>query len=226
MEFSVRVVTILETDVRDLATEIRPRGHPQSNAWNVGEWSYGAFMTSSAQYDRLSSRFTDTVAAVPPDRWDSPSPCEEWTARDVIGHVVDTHTRLLSMAGVDPAADAPGVDADPSSAWTAVTAATTEAVRDPDVADREFDSKFGGVTTLSTMFSTFLAVDLVVHRWDLAKAADVDTSIAPEDLALVWEFARDKGDMMRTPGGFGPEVQVGPEVTEQERVLAFLGRSA
>lgn len=32
------------------------------------------------RYRRLAAEMTRTVHAVPADRWDSPSPCEKWTA--------------------------------------------------------------------------------------------------------------------------------------------------
>ena len=41
-------------------------------------------------YRRLAHNFSETVAAVPPDRWGNQSPCEEWSARDVVNHVVDS----------------------------------------------------------------------------------------------------------------------------------------
>ena len=37
--------------------------------------------------------------AVDPDRWDDPSPCAEWRARDVVGHIVDMHAVMLRPLG-------------------------------------------------------------------------------------------------------------------------------
>ena len=36
------------------------------------------------RYARVTTRFTDRVRAVPAGAWDNPSPCEGWTARDVV----------------------------------------------------------------------------------------------------------------------------------------------
>ncbi len=52
-------------------------------------------------------RYADAPAAIRflsrggrrPRRWDSPSPCEEWTARDVVGHVVETQGMFLGLVG-------------------------------------------------------------------------------------------------------------------------------
>ena len=53
----------------------------------------------SDRYRRLSQAFADTVAAVPDDRWENPSPCEDWTARDVVRHVVQTPGIFWGMIG-------------------------------------------------------------------------------------------------------------------------------
>ena len=48
-------------------------------------------MTETSQrYARLADAFAAKIAAVPDDRWACPSPCEGWTARDVVRHVIDS----------------------------------------------------------------------------------------------------------------------------------------
>lgn len=178
--------------------------------------------TTAELYRRLSNRLSETVASVTPDGWQSPSPCPDWTVRDVLDHVIGLHEALLTMAGQD----VPAMGDEPAERWETVSTAAQTALDDPEVANRTFDSQFAGVTSLSRIFDTFGAVDLVVHRWDIAHGAGVDDTMADDDLALVWNFVKDKGDMMRTPGGFGPELDAGDDPTEQERVLAFLGRAA
>lgn len=175
------------------------------------------------RYAHLALKMSETVAAVPPERWSHASPCPDWTARDVLGHVVDLHARLLTMSAA-PSPALPSVEDDPVGAWEGAADAASAALDDPAVALLEFDSQFAGVTTLAAVMGTFGAVDLVVHRWDLARAAGVDDTIDPDDLAFVWDFVKDKGDLMRSPGGFGPALEVSADAGEQERVLAFLGR--
>lgn len=175
------------------------------------------------RYAQLAQTMSETVAAVPRDRWDAASPCPDWTAREVLGHVVDLHARLLTLSAA-PTPSLPSVADDPVGAWEAAADAASAALDDPEVALLEFDSQLAGPTTLAAIFGTFGAVDLVVHRWDLARATGVDETIAPDDLAFVWDFVKDKGDLMRSPGGFGPALEVPVDAGEQERVLAFLGR--
>ena len=51
------------------------------------------------RYRRLSGEFADKVAQVSPERWGAPSPCEDWTARDVVAHIVDVHGIFLGLVG-------------------------------------------------------------------------------------------------------------------------------
>ena len=60
------------------------------------------------RYRRLSDAFAATIAAVPDDRWSSPSPCEDWTARDVVGHVVASQGMFLGFVGEEVGRDPVG----------------------------------------------------------------------------------------------------------------------
>ncbi|MGI8875145.1 MAG: maleylpyruvate isomerase N-terminal domain-containing protein, partial [Egibacteraceae bacterium] len=72
------------------------------------------------RYRRLAEAFNATVDAVPDDRWDSPSPCEEWSARDVVAHVVETQGIFLGLVGRQ-LGDIPAVDDAPGAAARAAT---------------------------------------------------------------------------------------------------------
>ena len=69
----------------------------------------------SERYRQRSQEFADTVAAVPEDRWSNQSPCDEWTARDVVRHVVQTPGIFFGMIGAEYP-EAPSVDDDPDAA--------------------------------------------------------------------------------------------------------------
>ncbi len=58
------------------------------------------------RYRRLAGTFEERIAAVPADRWEDPSPCEDWTARDVVRHVVDTQALFLGPSATRSAVPA------------------------------------------------------------------------------------------------------------------------
>ena len=176
----------------------------------------------SERYRRLSDAFAAKVAAVPDDKWDSPSPCPEWTARGVVGHVVDTQGLFLGFVGKEMGT-IPSVDDDPVAAWDAARSKIQHELDDPELATAEFDG-FLGRTTFEESVNRFLCVDQVLHGWDLARAAGLDDRIAPEDVAWVQLPADSYGEVMRSPQVFGPEVDVPTDADDQTKLLAFVGR--
>lgn len=70
------------------------------------------------RYRTRADSFEAKVAAVAPDEWANPSPCAEWTARGVVGHIVTMHDVMLRR--VDRSlSPAPSVADDPLGAFRA-----------------------------------------------------------------------------------------------------------
>ena len=183
-------------------------------------------MTAIAdRYDRLADDFAATVDAVPADRWASPSPCEDWTARDVVAHVVDTHGMFEGMVGRD-LGDVPPVADDPAAAFAAAREVVSGHLRDPAAAGATYESPMLGTTTFADMIDRFISFDLVVHRWDLGTAAGMDVTLPADEVVRAREDLAGMGDALRGPGAFGPEVDAPEDADEQTRLLAFLGRRA
>ena len=175
------------------------------------------------RYRRLSAGFAERIAGVPPDRWDDPTPCTDWTVRELVGHVIDSQGIFLGMVGKEP----PAVDVavDPLGAWRTVSAVVQAELDDPERAAAPFEG-FMGPTTLEESIDRFVVLDLIAHGWDLARATGQDERIDHEDLARLDTGARSFGDMARGQGVFGPEIEVAADADEQTRVLAFIGRRA
>lgn len=176
------------------------------------------------RYRRAAAHLTDVVAAVPTDRWDAPSPCEEWTALEVLAHVLDTHRSMPARAGIeldtwpDPADD-------PAGAWASASRQVARLLADPATADIAYESMFGP-TTIGTVIDQFVTFDVIVHAWDIAKATEGDTTIDPVELPGMLAMARQMGDQMRVPGGMGPEVPVPDDADDATKLLGLLGRHA
>jgi len=179
---------------------------------------------TSERYARLSDAFARKVAAVPPDAWDNATPCAEWTARDLVQHMIDTQGMFLGFVGGE-LGDIPSVHDDPLAAWNAARAVVLRDLEDPARAGAEFDGFFGR-STFEAGVDRFLNFDLVVHGWDLARATGQDEHVDPDDVARVQKAAEAFGDAMRSPKAFGPEVDAPPGADAQTKLLAFLGRRA
>ena len=175
------------------------------------------------RYRTLAAAFEAKVAAVGPDEWANPSPCSEWTARDVVGHVVDVHGMMLRPLDVG-LREAPSVTDDPLAAFRAARADLQEVLDDPDRADTTYDGMFGR-TSVSATVDQFMAFDLVVHGWDLARATWQDETIPEDEVDRVLEFVDRLGtSTMQDNGVTGPAVAVPDDAPKQDRMLGLLGR--
>ena len=169
----------------------------------------------------LVAPLTAVVDRVPLVGWDRPSPCEGWSARDVLSHVVDSQRGFLVGQGIELPTVTLGLD--PAQAWRRHAAALREALTDPAVAGREYDSYFGRTTVGETLLG-FFGLDLVVHRWDLATAAGLDERLSDDELGFVEERADSLGDALYSDGVCRAGVEAPPGADRQTRVLARLGR--
>ncbi len=181
------------------------------------------------RYRRRADDFERKVAAVPPSRWSSRSPCDDWDARSVVQHIIDMHGVMLRPLS-RTLSPAPPLKLDPLAAFRAARADVEGLLDDPEVAGSECDSPAGRMT-VEQMIDGVVSDDLVLHGWDLARATGQDDSIDPRDLERMWPGMQEIPDEMRIPGAFGPGVVVfGPlvEVPDdaplQDRMLGLLGR--
>src|SRR4051794_35573220 len=124
------------------------------------------------RYRRLAARMTERIAAVPEDAWANPTPCEGWSARHLVDHLLEVHGRFESLVGRD-LVDHPPVDDDPLAAWVAVRDQMQADLEDPERVAQEYDGRLGR-STFGRSVDGFVCFDLVVHGWDLARATGQD----------------------------------------------------
>lgn len=156
--------------------------------------------------------------------WDRPSPCEGWTARDVLAHLVDAQRSFLSDRGHD-LGPAPDLAADPAGGWRAHARQVTDLLGDPSVAAQAYDGHFGPTTVGDTVVA-FYVFDMVAHRWDLARAAGRDERFTDEELATMETAIPGWGQALYMDGVCAAGVEAPPGADRQARVLAPLGRRA
>jgi uncharacterized protein (TIGR03086 family) len=179
----------------------------------------------SERYRRLAAAFTATAAAVPAAAWDDPSPCEGWDARDVVRHLVDwLPAFFFDQWGLDRP-EIPSVDTDPVGAWVALRDALEAALDDPDIAGRRREDEHLGELSFADAIATVALPDILVHTWDLARAAGLDDTLDPEEVEIVAAGIGTFDDTpMRASGHFGPAVELPAGAGAQDRLLAFMGR--
>lgn len=187
-------------------------------------------MTTSAEvFDRGLDAFGTVVARMTPPDWDRPSPCEGWTALDVLGHLGSSIRMGISvLRGEQPTwPDVPRpadlVDAEPAAYWQAIAAEAREALAGADL-DLEMDTPMGRRTVADRL--AFPAIDLFVHAWDIGRAAGFAVTV-PDDVIA---FSHSYIDPFPTEvvrgkqGAFGPEVAAPPDASPTEAFIAWTGR--
>jgi uncharacterized protein (TIGR03086 family) len=169
-------------------------------------------------YDRSTAWVASKFPAAM-DHLDASTPCEDWTVRDLMNHLIQAQQLYAGAADGKPAAPPLGhppelLGDDPARQYDEARLATLAAFRKPGVVDKAGPA-------LGIAFA-----DQLIHGWDLARATGQDDTM-PEDLAAT-AFAMLDGRMPDDQRGqfFKPAVRTSGDAAPQERLLAYAGRSA
>jgi uncharacterized protein (TIGR03086 family) len=174
-----------------------------------------------ADYETAASGFASVLAQCPDDL-SMPSPCEGWTAQDVVDHVTGGPPYYAKAWG----GQAPEVDAtaDRAARYTAEHRALAEVCRRPGVLDQMVDSPLGGGEIPAGIMFGILTADTLIHTWDLARAIGVDVQLDQDLLQRTWDGLIPMEAMLRRPEVFGPPVEVAADAPLQDRAMAWFGR--
>ena len=177
------------------------------------------------RYERITGQFTERVRAVPSDAWENPSPCEGWTARDIVRHLTEWIPGFFGAQGVD-FPDVPLVDVDPVAAWETVQTTIARALADPTLAAKPVETPFS-TQSLAETVDIIVTGDVFTHCWDLARATRQDETLDPDQLErMVAAIGAMPDEALRADGMFGPPIAVADDADDQTRFLAYLGRRA
>ena len=159
--------------------------------------------------DQLAGLLDD----VPGDALGNGTPCERWSVRDLVDHVVAAPTRFGRMVRGEPVdwAATPSAGAEPGAEFRSHAEDLLRARREHGAGPVPVD---------------WQCAEIAVHTWDLATAlgrstAELDPEVAERGLA----FMRANLTADNRGPAFGPE-QPAPEGADPyQRVAAFAGRS-
>lgn len=179
---------------------------------------------TAARFDAANAPLTTVIDAVDPEAWSRPSPCDDWDARAVVAHLIGTQRDFFERQGIE-LGDAPAVDADPGRAWHDHVAGVRPLLDDPAVVDRAFDGWFGP-TTIGETIVRFYVMDMIAHRWDLARAVGAGAAFTDSELDQLEVDVDGYGDAAYAPGVFKPGIEAPADADRQTRVLARMGRIA
>lgn len=171
------------------------------------------------QLDRLGPVLGGVVAGIAPDQLDRPTPCEDFTVRGVLEHMIGGATQFAA-AYRGEAAGEPDVT-DPVAGTGAALGELVSAMTAPGALDRTVATPFGDLP--GDVFARVVVLDGLVHGWDLATATGQPYEPDAELVAAVDEFARNMLEPLRGDA-FGAAVEPPAGATPIERLAAYTGR--
>ncbi|GLW93622.1 TIGR03086 family metal-binding protein [Actinokineospora globicatena] len=181
----------------------------------------------------LMSRATDSVvalaAAVTPDQFDRPTPCPEWTVRDLVNHltlwsgVVAERVARKLPAPTDGSEDE---SIDFAGQWPArfVDGATRAARAWDEPGALDGETSMMSSPRPATFFHDMLLAELVLHGWDLATATGQPFVVDDDVAARARDSTAAMAEQGREYGVFGPEVPTAPDASPLAQALGISGR--
>jgi uncharacterized protein (TIGR03086 family) len=184
-------------------------------------------VTDSAIFDDLacaSAVMGDLIDQVAAEQWTAPTPCTEWSVRDVVSHIVGMNLVFVAMFEESPMPDR-GLDrlgADPAGAYQRSAAALRAAVARPGVLERSQATPVGVATGAERL--RWRIADLLVHGWDLAQATGAAAE-PPDDLVeQALAFTRSQLPGQPRAGRFADPQPIPDNAPAIDRLAAFTGR--
>ena len=179
-------------------------------------------------YTSILFGFEHVLRSVPAGRWDDPSPCEGWSAREVAGHAMAVVSIVAARGGVGEERD---VFADLAEFAGDDPAASFQPIRNRYLLATDREGALQRPVTSSTgsgpldSFIGRMTTDTLVHTWDIARATGVDERLDPDAVTAVYSMltSRDE-DLARGPGRYGPAVDAPGAISQQDRLLTYTGR--
>ena len=167
-----------------------------------------------------AARFTELVESASTGDWARLSPVAQWTALDVVKHLVEWSRGFLEGAGIElPALD---VDADPVGAWKQHVTDIQAILDDP--AGRLLSNPHTGDKPVDEAIDQFYTTDVWMHSWDLAKGLGREFDLGQERCSVTLAAIAPMEQLLRDSGQFGPPGPVAPDASPQDKLIAFIGR--
>lgn len=175
------------------------------------------------KYRVIAARFGEVARGVVD--WDAPTPVKEWRARDVVGHLVGWLPGMVHDGSEFRFAAGPTAEEDPVGAWESLDPQVHRLLADPAARGILHSNPHTGQDRpLPEVVDQVFTGDVFFHTWDLARASGQDDALDADLVHEALTGMRAMEEQLRPSGQFGQQQPVPEGATEQEQLVAFLGR--
>lgn len=187
-------------------------------------------MNDVALLELATETFLRRLAEVQPGQWDLPTPCEGWTVRDLVLHVIGGNALAVVLANGASTEEGVAVFAGTQLSEDVVTQFVAgadeqiEALAREGVDEQVLHHPAGDMPGAAVL--GFRIGDLTIHAWDLARAIGGDETLPDALIAHVYATLLPMAPIIGSIGMFGdgPRLDVSADVSLQERMLDLAGR--
>ncbi|HVF74987.1 MAG TPA: TIGR03086 family metal-binding protein [Acidimicrobiales bacterium] len=181
--------------------------------------------------DRSAADFERRLRAVRADQWEAPTPCEQWSVRALVNHVVGANrmsVALLHGATSEEVVAAWGSDFlgdNPLASFLDSVAAQRAAFAEDGALERTCAHPTAGPIPGFQLFG-FRIADQALHAWDLARAIGAGEQLDAEVVELLYGGMEPMADDLATGGIFGKgrSGTVPDDAPLQAKLLDLAGR--
>ncbi|MFJ6777943.1 TIGR03086 family metal-binding protein [Streptomyces yangpuensis] len=173
--------------------------------------------------------FGERVRDIKNGQWDAPTPCTEWTVRDLVNHVTGeqlwippliTEGRTVEELGDAFSGDVLGDD--PVAAWDRASGAAHAAFAASGALERTVQLSYGPAR--GSAYCSELTADCVVHTWDLCRGIGADDRLPDTLVEFSIKEVMPYADGLAASGMYAEPVEVPAGADAQTRLLAMVGR--
>lgn len=172
------------------------------------------------QLDEVGALLGKVVSNIAPDQLDNATPCDKFAVRDVLDHMIGGATQFAAAFKSEVPGDAP--QGNQLENFGPILGNLVAAVNADGALDQTVNAPFGAVP--GDVFARFIALDGLIHGWDMATATG--QSYEPSDalVAAVSEFAAGALDPLRDGDTFANATEVPANASPIEALAALTGR--
>ena len=185
-------------------------------------------VTPGVLYTRAMAATRPFIAGIQAGQLESPTPCTEWTLRQLLNHMVYGTAWIedifdgKTVEEVGDKFDGDLLGDDPLAAYDAAVRSATAALGRPGVMEFTCHLRRGDAT--GAQYATSMFTDIFIHGWDIAIATGQAPMLDQELVAACYAIVEPNSERYANSPAFGTPIEVPADAGLQAKLLGMLGR--